>query len=408
MSDPKGMGLSWGVGGSRREMRRRRNFPTVQDLREGARRRIPAFAFEYADCGVGSDLNVRRNAQAFDAVEIVPRYGVDRDDITTAVTLFGRDYSAPFGIAPMGLPSMIWPGAEIALGHAAQKARIPYIAGCVGGCEIERLGVIAPDVLWFQLYRIPDGDHKVGFDLVRRAQRAGAHALVLTLDVPMRSKRPREIRNRLAVPFQPGLRTIYEVASSPAWLAALMRNGQPGFANLTAYVDASAGKGEVAEFVSRQMRGAFTWEEVARYRELWNGPLVVKGIMHPEDARKAIAVGVDGIQVSNHGGRQFEPAPAAIDVLPAIAQAAGDKATILFDSGIRSGVDVLRALALGAQTAFAGRVFLFALGAIGDEGAGYAVDMLCEEIHTAFRQAGIHDSAQARSLILRHPAALQF
>lgn len=408
MSDPKGMGLSWGVGGSRREKRRARNFPTVADLRQHARRRIPAFAFEYADCGVGSDLNVRRNAQAFDAVEIVPRYGVDRDDISTAVTLFGRNYSAPYGIAPMGLPSMIWPGAEIALGHAAQKARIPYIAGCVGGCEIERLGAIAPDVLWFQLYRMPDDDHKIGFDLTRRAQRAGAHALVLTLDVPLRSKRPREIRNRLAVPFQPGLRTIYEVVSSPAWLAALMRNGQPGFANLAAYVGASASKGAVAEFVSRQMRGAFTWEEVARYRDVWKGPLVVKGIMHPADAIKAISVGVDGILVSNHGGRQFEPAPATIDVLPAIAKETGGKATILFDSGIRSGVDVLRTLVLGAQTAFAGRAFLFALGAIGADGPGYVMDMLGEEIRTAFRQAGIHDPGQARSLIVRHPAAMQF
>lgn len=408
MSDPKGMGLSWGVGGSRREMRRRRNFPTVQDLRERARRRIPAFAFEYADCGVGSDLNVRRNAQALDAVEIVPRYGVDRDDISTSVMLFGRKYSAPYGIAPMGLPSMIWPGAEIALGHAAQKAGIPYIAGCVGGCEIERLGTIAPDVLWFQLYRIPNEDHKIGFDLTRRAQRAGAHALVLTLDVPLRSKRPREIRNRLAVPFQPGLRTIYEVASSPAWLAALMRNGQPGFANLAAYVGASAGKGAVAEFVSRQMRGAFTWEEVARYRDVWKGPLVVKGIMHPADALKAVTVGVDGILVSNHGGRQFEPAPAAIDVLPSIAKETGGKATILFDSGIRSGVDVLRALSLGAQTAFAGRAFLFALGAIGVDGPGYVMDMLGEEIRTAFRQVGINAPEQARSLIVRHPAAMQF
>jgi len=406
MRDSKlGMGMSAG-GGTRRERWIRRSFPTVEDLRKHSRARIPGFAFEYADCGVGSDLNVRVNRSALDAVELVPRCGVDREDTSIEVTLFGRRYAAPLGIAPMGLPSMIWPGAEFALGKAAQRARIPYTVGCVGGCAVERLGEVAPDVLWFQLYRLARDEHKVGLDLIKRAERAGAHVLVLTLDVPMRSKRPREMKNRLTVPFQPGLRTIYEVMTSPAWLAALVRNGQPDFVNMAPY--AGKARGAIADFVTREMGGSFTWDEVKRYRDAWKGPLVVKGVMHPDDAERAIAAGVDGIQVSNHGGRQFEAAPAAIDVLPAIAGVAGGKATILFDSGVRSGIDVLRVLALGAQAALAGRPFLYALAALGDEGGDYVTELLVEEIRTAVRQAGLHVVADAPLLEVRHPGALQF
>ncbi len=406
MRDSKlGMGMSAG-GGTRRERSIRRNFPTVEDLRLRAQRRIPGFAFEYADCGVGLDLNVKANRAALDAVQLVPRVGEDRDGTSIEVELFGRRYAAPLGIAPMGLPSMIWPGAEFVLGKAAQRARIPYTVGCVGGCAVERLGEVAPDVLWFQLYRIARDDHKVGIDLVKRAEKAGAHVLVLTVDLPTRSKRPREMRNRLAVPFQPGVRTIYEVLTSPAWLMALLRNGEPDFENMKPYV--GRGRGAMADFITREMAGSFTWDEVKRYRDIWKGPMVLKGIMHPEDALAAIKIGIDGIQVSNHGGRQFEAGPAAIDVLPAIAKVVGGRATMLFDSGVRSGIDVLRVLACGAKAALAGRPFLFGVAALGEQGADYVIELLADEIRTAVRQAGLHSAGQAGSLVVRHPGALQF
>ena len=393
-------------GGTRRERWIRRTFPTVEDLRRGAKSRIPGFAFEYADCGVGLDHNVKANRAALDAVELVPRFGNDRDDTSIEVELFGRRYAAPVGVAPMGLPSMIWPGAELTLAKAAQRARIPYTLGCVGGCSVERIGEAAPDVLWFQLYRIARDDHKVGIDLIRRAEGAGAHVLVLTVDLPVRSKRPREMKNRLAVPFQPGVRTIYEVVTSPAWLMSLLRNGPPDFVNMNPY--AGRGRGAIADFLTRDMVGSFTWEEVKRYRDLWKGPMVLKGILHPEDAWQAIEIGIDGIQVSNHGGRQFEAAPAAIDVLPAIAKAVGDKATVLFDSGVRSGIDVLRVLACGAKAALAGRSFLYGVAALGDEGADYVIELLVDEIRTAVRQAGLHAASEAGSLVVRHRGALQF
>lgn len=231
---------------------------------------------------------------------------------------------------------------------------------------------------------------------------------MLTLDVPARMKRPRELRNGLLVPFKLSARMIYEAATSPAWSAALMRHGQPTFANLAQYAGNKATAGEIAGFTQREVRGAFTWDEVARFRDAWDGPVVVKGILHPGDAEQAVSLGIDGIQVSNHGGRQLEGAPPSIDVLPAVAAAIGDKATVLFDGGVRSGLDVVRALALGASAALAGRAFLYALGALGEDGPAYVIDLLTEEIRTSLRQLGIPSPDAVRLLRVRHPGAMRF
>jgi L-lactate dehydrogenase (cytochrome) len=385
-----------------------RRYPCFDDLRRAAKRRVPGFGFEYLDGGAGMDIGVARNAASLDAVEIVPRYGNDVSSVSLDVELFGCRYAAPIGIAPMGFPSLIWPGAEEHLARAAQRARIPYTFGVVAGAEIERIAPLTPDVFWFQLYRYGRNDHKIGFDIVRRAQAAGAHVLVLTLDVPSRAKRPRELRNGLVFPYKPDARAVFDVLTSPAWVRALLKHGAPRFANLTPYIEKNATPKQIGDFVSREMGGSFTWEEVARYRDLWKGPLVVKGILHPDDAERAIAVGVDGIQVSNHGGRQLEGAPAAIDVLPAIAARVKGRATILMDSGIRSGLDVIRAVALGASAAISGRMFMYGVAALGDEGADYVIGMLVEEIHAALRQLGICSMADAASLVTRHPGALEF
>jgi (S)-mandelate dehydrogenase len=385
-----------------------RRFPAYSDLRAAARRRIPGFGFEYVDGGAGMDVGVNRNAAGFDAIELVPRYGNDVQTVSHGVELFGRHYAAPIGIAPMGFPSLIWPGAEEHLARAAQKARIPYTFGVVAGQTIERIAPLARDVFWFQLYRYGRNDHVIGFDIVKRADAAGAHVLVLTLDVPSRAKRPRELRNGLVFPYRPDARAIFDVITSPAWVRALWQHGAPRFANLVPYMEKDATPEQVAAFIQREMGGGFTWEEVARYRDQWRGPMVVKGIMHPDDAERAIALGVDGIQVSNHGGRQLEGAPAAIDVLPAVADRVRGRATILFDSGIRSGLDVVRTVALGASAAFAGRAFMFAVAAIGADGAAYVIDLLLEEIQAALRQLGVRNPVEAVSLARRHPAALDF
>jgi (S)-mandelate dehydrogenase len=387
----------------------RRRFPTIDYLRRYARRHIPNFAFEYGDGGAGADKGIGRNWAALDAVELVPRYGVMPSLPPLEIELFGRRYAAPFGIAPMGGPALIWPGADRHMAEAAQHARVPYVLGTVGGLAIEDAAALAPDVLWFQLYRMARNDHALAFDLLRRAQAAGVHVLVITIDVPVRTTRPREVVVGLGGGrFNPDLRMILDMLRSPGWLAALARYGHPKFANLKPYAGKDATIDEVITFARTEIGGAFTWDEIARLRESWNGPLVLKGILHPADAARAVSLGVEGIWVSNHGGRQVEALPAAIDVLPAVAAEVGARATVLMDSGIRSGTDVVRALALGAQAAFAGKAFLWGLGALGARGPKHVIDLLADETKAALGQIGAHASAEARSVVVRHPGAIAF
>jgi L-lactate dehydrogenase (cytochrome) len=308
----------------------------------------------------------------------------------------------------MGGPSIVWPGADEYLAAAAQAARVPYVLGTVGGTTIEKAAAIARDVLWFQLYRMARNDHAIGFDLVRRADAAGAHVLVLTLDVPVRTTRAREVAAGVTTPFRPDLRMLLDIATSPGWLMSMLRNGIPRFANLRAYTGRDSGIAAVAEFARREVKGAFSWDEVARYRERWKRPLVLKGILHPDDAEKAVGLGVDGVIVSNHGGRQVEALPAAIDALPAIAARVGTRATVMMDSGIRGGTDVVRALALGAQATFAGKAFLWGLGALGRRGPGHVIDLLTDETRAALGQIGARGPAAARDIVIRHPGVLRF
>ena len=385
-----------------------RRFPTTAYLRQHARSHVPSFAFEYMDGGAGGDGGIARNWNAFDAIELVPRYGVTTTLPAVDIELFGRRYSAPIGIAPMGGPSIVWPGADQYLAAAAQRARVPYVLGLVGGMMVEHAAEIAPDVLWFQLYRCFRNEHAIGFDLLRRAQAAGVHVLVLTADVPVRATRPREVVAGITSPFQPDLRMFAAILRSPGYLQSLWKHGQPRFGNLKPYAGDTADVNEVAAFVRREMAGAFTWEEIGRYRERWKAPLVVKGLLHPADAERCVSLGVDAIIVSNHGGRQVEGLPTPVDVLPAIARAVGGRATVMVDSGIRSGLDVVRAVALGADAAFAGKAFLWGLGALGAEGPLHVIDLMIDEMRAAFGQIGARRPAQARSVVIRHPGALHF
>jgi L-lactate dehydrogenase (cytochrome) len=390
--------------------RHQRWYPTIYDLRRGAKKRLPHFAYEYGDGGAGDDAGIRRNWAALDAVEMVPRYGVMPQLPPVDCTLFGRRYAAPIGVAPMGSPIVVWPGADKLLAKAAQRARVPYTLGVAGGATIEEIIEIAPDVMWLQMYRFAKNDHAIGLDLIRRADAAGVHVLMLTLDVPVRTVRSREVKVGLGGGgvFKPDWRMMMGMVKCPGWAVAMLSNNLPRFANIQPYAGPGASLNDTIRFARTEMGGAFSWDEVKRYRDRWKKPLVLKGILHPEDAEKAVEIGADGILVSNHGGRQIEALPAPIDCVPAVVRAVGTRATVLLDSGVRSGTDVARALALGASGAFAGKAFLWGLGALGAEGPGHVIDLFIDELQSALGQVGAHRPADARNVVVRHPGAYEF
>jgi (S)-mandelate dehydrogenase len=405
----KPVSLGWGAGAvDNWAARLRRQFPTVDDLERKAFRRIPRFAFDYMAGGVGDGKAVVRNRTAMDAIEIVPRYGIDVTSVSTEVTLFGRTYSMPLGVAPMGMTGLIWPEADAMIARAAQNARIPYVLSTVSNVGMETIARLAPDVFWFQLYAVPHDNYRVSIDLAKRAEALGARALVVTLDTPARQKRVRDVRNGLVVPFRPTLRTMLDVARAPAWALATLRYGQPRFANFPPYLGEKQSAVDVASYVFQNMAGPITWDLISRFREIWKGTLIVKGIVHPDDSAKAAAIGLDGIIVSNHGGRQFDAAAAAIDVLPAIRARVGDRVTVMADGSMRSGLDVLRSLSLGARFVFAGRAFLTGAAALGEKGPAHVAGMFQEELRGVMAQAGVLGPGEAASLSTRHPGALSF
>jgi len=387
----------------------RQRFPTIEELRRRARRRVPRFAFDFVDGGANDEECARRNATALSAVELLPRYCIDPKGTSTEVELFGRRYAAPFGVAPMGSGALMWPGAEEYLAREAQRRNIPYILATPANASIERIAEIAPDVFWFQLYRFAANDHAITFDLVRRADAAGAQVLVPTIDSAGKSKRPRDIRSGVTVPFVLSPSIAFQVATSPFWAWALYRTGMLRSENVVPYTAGPATRDSTAKVIMQvRSSGSHTWDELARLRDRWKRAFVVKGVLHPADAERLVSLGADGIIVSNHGGRHFDGAPASIDILPAIVTAVGSRATVMVDSGIRGGLDIVRALALGAKATFAGRPFLYGLGALGEEGARHVMDMFFDELRTEFQHVGVRSVAEAATVTARHPGAWRY
>lgn len=399
---------AWGPGSkSGKSARLTYSAPTYEFLEARARRRVPGFAFDFVQGGTGADRGIDENRRALDAVQIVPRYG-KLEPTRTSLELYGRGFDAPIGIAPTGMDALIWPGSTMALARAARSGNVPYITGTLANSTLEEVAEVAGGNTWLQLYGFPRDDHRVTFDLISRARAAGATAIVATLDAPVRAKRPRDLANRLVVPFKPTPRTVWQVATSPHWTMALLRAGMPKFANIDRYVDGKPTLDNVAGFVQRELKGTFSWDEIARMRREWDGALVVKGVLHPDDAEAAIAAGADGILVSNHGGRQSDAAPSPVDVLPGIRDRVDGRADIYLDSGVRSGLDVARALVLGAKAVFCGRAYLYALAALGDDGAEHIADLLREEFAVAMAQSGAWSPEGLAHATCRHPGAFDF
>lgn len=362
-----------------------------EDLRQLAKRRIPKICFDFIEGGADDEIGLDRNQQAFRDLPLVPRYLVDVDKRDLTQELFGRKYDLPYGISPTGLAGMFRRGGDLMLAQAARDANVPFVMSGSSNASIEDLGKLAPEHGWYQLYAARD--KAVSEDMIRRAEAAGLDALVLTVDVPVHSNRERNVRNRFSRPLRLSLETKLDALGYPAWLMDYLKDGQPMFPNWRPYAGEGADAGKVADFMSSMTTPPLTWDDVARFREIWPRKFILKGIMHPDDAIKAAELGCDGIVVSNHGARQLDRAPGSIEVLPAIAAAVGDRMTIMLDSGIQRGSDIATALCLGADFVFVGRATLYGVTAGGMAGATKAIDILRRELDLVMGQMGVADIA---------------
>lgn len=374
------------------------SYPAISDLRLRARRRVPHFAFEYLDSSTGEELQAKRNRDALDAVMFMPDILKGPIDPQFETEFMGQTYSRPFGIAPVGMAGVMWPGAERYLAGFAAKARIPYGLSTVATRLPEEIGPIAGDMGWFQLYCPSDPD--IRRDMLRRARDAGFTKLILTVDVPDDSRRERQRRAKLTLPPKITPRVIWEVMTHPRWALGTLQTGSPRLRLPESYVDTSQARSSLAH-AGHIIRGAPDWDTLAMLRDEWQGDFIVKGVMCPVAAKRLTTTGVDAIWVSNHTARQFEPGPASIDALPAIRSAVGPDFPLIFDSGIASGMDVLRALALGANFVMLGRAWHYAVGALGARGPDHLMHILSDDMKLNMAQIGTQRFEQLSARLLR-------
>lgn len=360
-------------------------YPALSDLKARARRRIPRFVWEYLVSATGAETITARNRAAFDAVLFRP--AALRGEIVPdlACRLMGRDYPVPFGIAPLGMSGLVWPEAERLLARHAAMAGIPYTLSTVATRTPEELAGRIGDQGWFQMY--PPRDPAMRDDMLARAKAAGFHTLVLTVDVPAASRRERQTRGGLVQPPRLTPRLMAQVARCPAWAIGIQSTGMPRMRLIDSYADRTqTGPLPSTAHVGYLLRTAPDWDYVAALRTRWEGALVLKGVMEPEVAARAEAEGVDAVWVSNHAGRQFDGAPASLDALRAVRGATG--LPLILDSGIEGGLDVLRALALGASFVMLGRPWHYALGALGAQGPAHWHDILVKDMASNMAQIG--------------------
>lgn len=360
-------------------------YPAIEDLARKARRRIPRVAWEYLEAGTGRESLTRRNIEAFDRLSFTPRFckGPLQPDVSTS--LFGTEYAAPFGIAPVGLTGLLWPRMECYLAETARAYGIPYTLSTVATETPETVGPLVGEMGWFQLY--PPKDKQLRQALLQRAADAGFRTLLVTADVPMASRRERTKRAGLQMPPKITPRLLWQGLTHPAWSLATLRRGLPRLRTIEAYTDYRNMK-FVSGYVGNRLGGTLDWDYCRILKEEWPGPVVLKGILHPADAEQAVAIGLDGVLVSNHGGRQFDGAPAAIDALPDIVRAVGKDTAILFDSGVRTGLDILRALSLGADFVLLGRAFVYGVAALGRYGGHQVAEILLDDLKNNLVQLG--------------------
>lgn len=366
------------------ELKYNSKYPSINDLRNKAKSKIPKFAFEYLDGGCNEDVNLIKNTSEIRKVEIKPYYLSKHQKSELKTELFGHTYDAPFGIAPIGLQGLIWPNSTEILAKAAFDHNIPFILSTVATSSIERIGEITEGKAWFQLYH--PAEDRVRDDLIRRAAEAEYPVLVLLSDVPTFGFRPRDIRNGLAMPPNMSLKNIAQIMNRPHWAMQTLKHGTPNFASLLPYMPKGLNLKQLGAFMDKTFSGRLNEEKIAPIRDMWKGKIVIKGIASEEDTERAIRLGIDGIVVSNHGGRQLDAGQSTIKPLSNIAKKYGDKIAVTMDSGIRSGPDIARTLASGAKFAFLGRSFMYGVSALGKDGGNHTISLLKAELQQVMEQ----------------------
>ncbi|MBX5439519.1 MAG: alpha-hydroxy-acid oxidizing protein [Thermoflavifilum sp.] len=374
-------------------------YPSVDDLRRKAKKRIPGFAFDYLDGGCNEEINLRKNTHELREIELWPVYIGNFQRVNTSVNLWGQDYSAPFGIAPVGLQGLIWPRAPQILAKAAYEHQIPFVLSTVSTATIEEIAEITHGQAWFQLYHPVEDELRD--KLLKRAEDAGYRVLVILSDVPTFGYRNKEIKNGLAMPPRMTLHNIRQIIGKPIWALSTLWNGQPRFQTMLPYIPKGLNMHHLGLFMNRTFNGRLNDEKLKRLRDLWKHKLVIKGMANPADVEKCVQIGLDGIIVSNHGGRQLDAGPSSIKALQQIVPLFKGKIKIMMDSGLRTGPDIARALASGAEFVFLGRTFMYGVAALGKRGGQHTITILKRQFQQIMEQLGCENVEELQNRILK-------
>ena len=361
----------------------------IEDLRRLFRKRVPRMFCEYTEAGSWTESTLRDNLSAFDKIKLRQKILVDMTDRSVQTRMAGQEVAMPVALAPIGLMGMLHADGEIKAARAAERFGVPYCLSTMSICSIEDVAEHTTQPFWFQLYVMRDRDF-IG-RLIDRARAAGCSALVLTVDLQILGQRHVDIKNGLSTPPNPTLKNLLNIARKPRWAWGMARTRRRSFGNVIGHIKDARNTRSLAIWTAHQFDPKLNWDDVQWIKDRWGGTLILKGVIDPEDARMAARSGADAIIVSNHGGRQLDGAPAAIDALPAIASAVGNRTEVWMDGGIRTGQDLFRALALGARGTMIGRAYVYGLGALGEEGVVRALEILRRELDLTMAFCGLRD-----------------
>jgi L-lactate dehydrogenase (cytochrome) len=359
-------------------------YPSIDDLRSLAERRIPRFAFEYMDGGCNEDVNLHRNTSELRKVLLKPEYLREFNSVSLKTKILGIEYDAPFGVAPIGLQGLIWPNSPEILAKSAFEHNIPFVLSTVSTSSIEHISEITEGKAWFQLYNPTEASMRE--DIIKRAEQAQCQVLVILCDVPTFGFRPKDIRNGLAMPPKMSMKNVLQMIGKPSWALETLKFGTPTFANLKPYMNKWLDLKQLGKFMNQTFSGRLDEEKIKPIRDMWQGKLVLKGVASEADTQTAIRLGLDGVIVSNHGGRQLDAGESSIKSLQQIAKNYGDKIEIMMDSGVRSGPDITRSIASGAKFVFLGRSFMYGVAALGEKGGDHTVSLLKAQVQQVMEQ----------------------